>query len=346
MILDMNFTMPCDFKISTIDELIMISNKYENRNLIEVYGNIYGYFPINSGRGFLGNSKYCSDLKSLAKYIRYINKYNIQFNYTINASCTENMELIQEYQKEIIKCMDKLIEIGIKKFTVASMSLLGLLRYIYKDKILITLSTISDVNSVKRAIEAEKLGVNTIVLSEDSTRNIPLIRNIRKAIDCNIEIIVNSMCLWNCIYRQSHYNSLAHMKIDYQTKTAFFPNQCYLIKKNNPIEWIKSPWIRPEDIYKYEALGVNLFKFIGREIKDIANWPKLYEIYCKGYYNGNLLELLYAFSEKPSEYINNTLLNGFVDYFFEHNFHCYDVCGLENCKYCKEYCDKSYERYN
>lgn len=329
----MNFTLPCDYKIETLDKLFCTSVKYGNR-VVEVYGNLPKFMPIGNGRGYIASNE---KLKVLEKYVRYAAGKGIEFNYTINASCTENLELISSGQKRIVDGMDRLISMGIKKYTVASIPLVKLLRYIYKDKIKITLSTIANVNSVNKAVQAEKLGVDAIVLGEDETRNIPLIKNIRKSVKCDIEIIVNSMCLWNCLYRQSHYNSLAHMKKEKQTETSFYPNQCYIVKRDNPVERIKSPWIRPEDLSKYNELGIDLFKIIGREISQTADWTRMLEIYCKGDYDGNLSELLYGFSEKGEIYLDNKSFEGFVDYFFNNEYKCFDICGTGKCNYCQEY---------
>lgn len=332
----MNFTVPCDYKMDTIKKICSMSKKYKS-NIAEVYGNLPDFMPVGNGRGYIA---YNDKLEEFERYVKYAKELGVKFNYTINAACTENQELTYLGQKKIIERMDYLIDIGIEKYTVASISLLQLLHHVYKDKIDITLSTISNVNSVNRAIQAEKIGASVIVLGEDETRNIDLIKNIKKNVKCKLEIIVNSMCLWNCIYRQNHYNSLSHIKNENQTECSFYPNQCYMIKLKNPVERIKSPWIRPEDIHKYEELGIDLFKIIGREINQKADWVRMIEAYCQKKYNGNLIELLYAFSEKPDVYLENKSLDGFVDYFFNNEYKCSNICCTGKCDYCIKFYEK------
>lgn len=337
----MEFTVPCDFKTETIDKFEVISKKYKGNKVAEVYGNLKNFISIGNGRGYLDDTN-IDDIQELKQYVAYIKGKGVNFNYTINAACTENKELKYTGQKEIISRIDYLLDIGIKKFTVASMSLVSFLNHIYKNDIEITLSTIANVDSVHRAKNAERLGVKTIVLGEDETRNFPLIRNIRKSVDCNLEIVVNSMCIWNCIYRQSHYNSLSHCISDNQKESIYFPGQCYFFNRCNPVEEIKTPWIRPEDMVKYDEAGINIFKFIGREIANVADWEKMFEIYCKGDFDGNLLELLRGFSSQPEVYIDNKALDGYVNYFMEQPFRCKYICETGKCNYCDVYYKKAH----
>lgn len=340
----MDFTLPSDFNIKTIKKLWSIKKKYSNANIVEVYGNLLNYMSIGSGRGYLPVKNMNVNLEKLHEYVLFINELGIKFNYTINASCTSNVELNKNSQRDIIKHIDKLLNIGVKNYTVASVSLLRFLHYIYKEDINITLSTISNVNSTCRAISAEKLGANTIVIGEDETRNIELIRNIRSVTKCRLEIIVNSMCTWNCIYRNSHYNCLAHMQKEDGLDVQFFTNQCEDFRHKNPVEEIKTPWIRPEDLSKYEQIGVNLFKIIGREIMDIADWPKMMDVYFKGEFDGNLLELNHGFSGTAERQLDNRSLDGFIDYFFNSSYQCFRMCDTGKCNYCNKYLEKAYRQ--
>lgn len=338
----MEFAFPSDFKQNTIDKMLDITSKYSDKVVGEVYGNILSEEMIGNGRGYLENT--CDSFDRFVEYVQYLNSKNIKFNYTLNASCLSNFDIENKSRLKIIKYIDKLISIGVRSFTISSLPLVQLLKYIYGTDVSITLSTIANINSVHRAIEAERLGVSVLVIGEDETRNIPLLKEIRQAVKCKLEIIVNSMCIWNCIYRQSHYNALAHMTAQNQDALAYFPNQCYKEKKRNPVEYIKMPWIRPEDLKYYVGMGIDIFKIIGRELLDKAKWDKMLEVYCKEKYSGNLLDLNYGFVKKIETYIDNKALNGFGSYFFEkRTFDCYN-CGntLNKCIHCKYYFEKSY----
>jgi collagenase-like PrtC family protease len=338
----MNFTIPSDYNKNTINELTNILIKYPIHQIVEVYGNLSNYIIIGSGRGYLETTEMCATLDSFEEYVRFINTHNIKFNYTINAACTENVELKRDNQRDIIRKIDRLIDIGVTKFTVASLPLLNFLHVAYRDKIQLTLSTIANINSVARAKQAERMGANTIVLAEDLTRDIECIRQICYNTSSDIEIIINSMCNFNCIFRNSHYNALAHYKKgDNNTMIHYFPAQCSKFNNEEPVELLKSPWIRPEDLSKYKDLGISLFKIIGREIVTQMQISKMLEYYFKGEFDGNLLELNNGFSLKTKRQISNKQLEGFVDYFFEHPFRCLDICGTNQCDYCFKYLERA-----
>lgn len=60
--------------------------------------------------------------------------------------------ITRDSQRKIIRKIDKLIDMGVTKFTVASLTLLHFLHLVYKDNIKLTLSTIANINSVARVI--------------------------------------------------------------------------------------------------------------------------------------------------------------------------------------------------
>ncbi len=340
----MNFTVPSDFNKDTIRKIVSLSNGYINHKVVEVYGDLPNYMCIGSGRGSIEIGKQIKNLEELAEYIKFLNDNGIEFNYTINAACTENLELVGDGQRKIIYEIDQLMDLGIKKFTVASVSLLKLLHFIYKEKIQLTLSAIANVNSVSRAVEAERLGATTIVLGEDMTRNIQRIKEICNHTEVNIEIIVNSMCNFNCIYRKSHYNALSHQHGDKNDDAvAFFTKQCMKKSLEYPVELIKSPWIRPEDLERYHGLGIDIFKIIGREIADSMKLDKMLYYYFEGNFDGNLLELNNGFSMKGRKKILNDRLDGFSNYFFNESFKCLDICNTGKCMHCHKYLKRAYE---
>lgn len=99
--------------------------------------------------------------------------------------------------------------------------------------------------------------------------------------------------------------------------------------------------IRPEDIGKYDELGIDLFKFIGREIADVADWEKILKAYCNESYDGNLLDLVHGFVGESQLYIDNKSLEGYIEHFFKSPFECYKLCGTGECVYCSRYLQRA-----
>jgi collagenase-like PrtC family protease len=336
----MRFCIPADFSHDTVEKIGQLHIVYSEHAVEEVYGNITPTPILGSGRGWRQDNLSLNNFRTLEDYIKKLNEYNILFNYTINSSCTANMELDPLGLKKILKFVDMLREIGTKRLTVASPVLIGILARQFKD-MEVTASVISYTNTTKRALEMKRMGVKTIALDEDMTRHFKAIEMIHQYADVDLEIIVNSMCHYNCLFRANHYNALAHNKdATQETYLDYYTDKCLLYRKDNLEEYIKIPWIRPEDIKYYEALGVKLFKIIGREIIDQMDIIRMLICYFERKFDGNLLELIYGFSNKPTVYIDNKKLEGFIDK-FKNTYTCNLWCGTVKCNYCSHYAKKA-----
>jgi hypothetical protein len=121
---------------------------------------------------------------------------------------------------------------------------------------------------------------------------------------------------------------------------------------------MKCRWIRPEDLSIYEEIGITDFKIAGRRMTSdwIINSVKAFS---SRKYDGNLIDIIQGFSmshggleqkdpnlgitETLSEeskiklYIDNTKLDGFIDFFKKQN--CIAMCN--DCNYCDEWAKKA-----
>jgi hypothetical protein len=133
---------------------------------------------------------------------------------------------------------------------------------------------------------------------------------------------------------------------------------CSTIKFSDPTEVIKSRWIRPEDLSHYEAIGINKFKIAGRRMS--TEWiVRSVKAFSSRKYEGNLIDIIQGFSmsfgnleqkdpnlklsetigkeSKSKLLIDNTKLNGFIDFFKKQN--CIAMC--DECNYCDEWAKKA-----
>jgi collagenase-like PrtC family protease len=104
----------------------------------------------------------------------------------------------------------------------------------------------------------------------------------------------------------------------------------------HPVEILKMPWIRPENIKEYIRAGIDWFKISGREFKNIADFIKVVEIYNEGSFDGNLMELLHCFAESNFSQvfdIPNKNLDKFARRFFEETSTC-TTKDCDTCNYC------------
>lgn len=336
----MFFSIPADFKIDTIPKLVSLEAKYPGNKIREVFGNLSGSkWP--SGHGFLQSQQYANDLLELKQYIEQLDAYGIDFNYTFNAACLDNRDILKDGLDEILDYIGELVSAGVKRITLASPALISAVHKRYPE-LLITASAITHVDSVIKSKWLEELGVQTIVFDEDITRNIKRIRSIASCTDMDTEIIVNTKCTFNCLYRNFHYNSVCHNFPCGAHPVFSYGGNCAAIRHNNPVELIKALWIRPEDLSKYENLGVKVFKIIGRERLSDIDLLKMVEAYFSHSYDGNLIDLIFGFATTVKHlYIDNKSLDGFVDKFFKEDIDCLSECTSDQCRHCYEYLEKA-----
>lgn len=123
------------------------------------------------------------------------------------------------------------------------------------------------VSSGRKAAFCSDLGVKTIYLAPEVNRDFRRLRAIRRAVDCDVAVLVNEGCILHCPMSQYHANVISHSHESiagrYHVDYCYF--KCSLIKMADPAEYLKMPWIRPEDLGAYEAAGVRYAKLAGRE---------------------------------------------------------------------------------
>lgn len=327
------FSVPANFKLKTLEELSRI-NTDNNFIIEETYGSLNPSL-MYSGRS--ANVIPKIDFNGLEKFLKISMKYGIGFNYTLNHSCTSNNELFDKERQQIDNYINRLVNIGVQKFTIASHTYLSLF-YAYKN-IDLTISTISQLYE-PAGIKLLKnfSNVKRICLPEKMNRDLPLMRKIVElAAPIEICVIVNNMCLLNCPFRNQHYNYYSHNHPE-----GTDPNivACSAIRINDPVNLLKSPWIRPEDIKTYVSSGISLFKVAGRGMQN-ADYPRMLKFYKAESFNGNLIHLFRAFS--PNEYWNlfelpSEKINSIMNKILSKRRGCSDVL-CDDCKICAEFID-------
>jgi len=217
------------------------------------------------------------------------------------------------------------------------------------------------------------MGVEEIIIDEHVNREFKTLQAIRKAVQCNLELIVNNICLWQCPYNYEHVNHDGHASREGEEEEYCYLQYpgylCLYRKLMDPVELLKSPWIRPEDISHYEELGYEHFKITER----FKRTPLLLEhvnAYEHRRYDGNLLDLFTlprkgAFTPVHLEYfikpehvnirkvselgkvfdlevreliqLDNRKLDGFIEQFKEKD------CNQTTCSHCR-YCENIFEK--
>lgn len=279
-----------------------------------------------------------TDLKS---YIQIVKNYGIAFNYTLNPSCTGNVEFTRKGVESIIELIKVLADIGVSSITVSSPSILELVKFVDCD-MEIKASAICNIQSLEKAQFYEREGCKRLVLDPDSNRNFSLIRILCQTIQADIEIIVNNVCTRNCAYKNFHYNHDAHCTSTQGPPELkdYFSHRCSLQKARSPEAYLKQNWIRPEDIKFYKDCGVKHFKIQGRQNSKSSDLVATLKGYFSGHYEGGLYDLLMLFSPYNNFYpfIDNKSLDGYLEKIYNNEAFCQQKCT--QCWHCANFVER------
>jgi len=267
----------------------------------EVYGKLSKDF-IGGGRSSLAIPEISK--RKVRAHIEEIKKCGLEFNYLLNAACLDNREFTKYGQKMLHGLLDWLMDMEVDSVTVAIPYLLQLIKKKYP-KLKVYVSTIAQVYSVERARLWEDLGADRITLAhQDINRNFRLLEAIRKNVACNLQLIVNNGCIYNCPFYIYHTTLLSHASQSKHSLRGFFIDYCSLYCRakqlREPEYLIRSDWIRPEDIHYYEDIGYNEFKLVDREMPT-ERLALIVDAYVKRSYKGNLLDILGNFSSATED---------------------------------------------
>lgn len=227
------------------------------------------------------------------KYIEKARSKGIKFNYLLNGSCMGNTEYEKKTHLELIDHLKWLDDVGIDYITMTIPYLIEIVKEQFP-RIKVIASVVAHINTPRRARFYELMGADIICIDYMINRDFKAIKDIKEETNCEIEVLTNDLCLFQCPYRFYHYNFLSHAsQANAKAKGGILDYsylKCTLDRLNNPTEIIRSPWIRPEDTAEYESLGVKYFKIVDRTFPTARLLNSL-KAYSSRRYDGNLLDL-------------------------------------------------------
>jgi len=304
--------------------------------------------------------------------IKQIVSRKIGFNYLLNATCLGDRAATSTGVKEIEGLLGWLVSCGVTSVTVSSPSLLKFIKRAYPS-LRVCVSTQVGVRNWQSAAQWEAWGADAITLSfVDVNRDFKSLRRIRAAVRCDLQVIANLDCLYGCPYFRYHAHVTSHASQSGHPSRGFVIDYCFLkcntVRFRDPVEFLRSGWIRPEDIHYYESAGINALKLVNRTMPT-HKLRLVVDAYTRGTYEGNLLDLFsdpsrsvgykkfrnFKFYLRPDAvnilklwrfrglfaprkiFIDNTVLDGFLDYFQDSDCSSRDC---RKCGYCASWADK------
>jgi len=337
-----HFSMPADFRNETIDRYERINRTYADAKVLNTYGNITIRNVFGSGRNV--DKLPPVDLERLAAYIAYSRARGIDFAYTLNPSFLDNREFTPGGIREIRRFLDELYAAGVRTLIVALPSVMEIVRA-QGDRFRIKASAICQITSANKALLFKKMGADAMVVDETINRDFHTLRRIREAFGPEVYVILNSFCHQDCQYRMFHYNQISgdSVAVSSPASCAYYPVRCAARLHEDLTNYLKTTWVRPEDLRHYLAAGIEHFKLQGRQLVLRGDPARAVECYIRESYDGDLKHLLYLFA--PADIVraavDNRKLDGFLQPFVDTEGFCRRDCT--QCDYCGEFARRCFD---
>lgn len=333
----MNFSVACSWERPLVDALVSLQET--TGASFELFGGLRQSI-VGSGHSAISVKGKCNTRDEVAAFTNYARERGIKFNYTVNASCIGNQESTRQGRREIIEYLQWVAQIA-----DAVTLTIPLLIEIVKERfdLEIVVSTIAAVDCARRVQFFQSLGADRIVLDIRANRDFELLRGIKDIATCDIELMVNNGCLLDCPYQYYHYNTGSHASHEDEVfYIDYCVQKCFDHRMSDLAEYVKIPWIRPEDLHHYQSVA-DWFKIAGREMSTewIANCAKAY---ANQEYEGNLLDLItmvlpsvnefaqIMLPPPPRLYLDNRKLDGFLEHWIAGR----RCVNCEACQYCRK----------
>lgn len=281
----MKISLATNFDNNLIDKI----KKYP---IYEVYGKL-NIDLIGGGRP----TNYLKELDktSFEEHVKIVRDNGINFNYLLNSACLENLNQDNRWVDNILEFLNYLKSVGVNHLTICNPYLLELVKKYFKEDFVVRISSFACIDSFNKAKYWEDLGADILCLDFCKVnRDFKMLKYMKDNLNCKLELLCTNSCLKDCPMIHTHVNDLAHASkynSDVKSYEDWGLNFCQRYQLNNLEEYIKSPWIRPEDIKYYEEIGIEHFKITERDFSTPA-LVKRVEAYVNRKYDGNLLDLI------------------------------------------------------
>lgn len=238
--------------------------------------------------------------EKVKEFVDEAHRRKLKFNYLMNGTCFDNLEITKTGYKDIRKTLDWLSDISVDSITVSLPMVMEIIKKNYPN-FAVSVSIQVRIDSFEKAKYWESLGADKLNISYvDINKNFDEIRKIKAHTNCKIQTIANLMCMNRCpmVTLHANYNAHASQKNHVSDNFSFdyYLFSCAERLLSNPVEILKSAFIRPEDIHYYEEAGVDNIKLVER-IMTTEALARIVKAYTVRSYDGNMMDLIHGLSK-------------------------------------------------
>jgi len=297
---------------------------------------------FGSGRNYVHEV----DISEIARQVEIADKNDIHISLAFNTVCFGAEKFSEGFRNEFIKLIGEIRKAGIDRIIISDPYMMEIVREKFPN-IKIIVSVFSEVDSINRLKFYNDLGVDRIVIPHELNRNLDKLKRFVEVSECDLELLVNLGCSHYCARGDTHSMFTGHYVGEMRKKVMgdCYTAYCNRFKLNHPSDFLSQDWIRPEDIYRYEEIGIEYFKVAGRATST-SRVIKTANAYLDRSFEGNIFELIstyYPFTDRVEEmrnpdpesqkgnplYIPNKKLDDIMDILYKCGHKC-DQCG--RCK--------------
>jgi len=356
-----------------------VGTNWDGKVVEETSGTEVSDFFASAARTVLGTGRPAENLpdvtrERMAEHVREVHKAGSTFSYLLNAPWADALEFDPDVRRELLEEMDWLLSLGVDYVVLAIPYLMELARANFPS-LKIKASYSNRVTSVEHARRLAERGADLICLHQSMMRNFPFLKAVRRELpETKLQLIVDVSCIPHCPSSYSFHHATACPVLSrhrfpasehgYHSVT-YGMSWCHARRLEQPVDLIRGGFIRPEDVYAYEEVGIDSLKLATRPLSTEAILRKV-RAYLDRRYDGNLLDIInlvsfglpdkmygredeasgaartYAsiknrFDFEQMVVIDNRALDGFLDHFIRHP--CPPSCA--GCSVCDRYADKA-----
>ncbi len=236
--------------------------------------------------------------EDMARHVALAHELGFRFNYLWNATSLADAEYQPEFVARMEEQLRRLVDVGIDGLVAGVPWMIALAKDVAPG-IEVTASSLMDVVTPREARQFEAMGADAIVLHHAANRDFRVLEEIRASVACDLELIVNNSCVYQCPYNNCHHVSPSfHSREDSRPVLEYELFWCAGRHAQDGAEIIRSRWIRPEDLHVYEARGYDRFKIAGRG-RDTAWLLRAARAYAARSYAGELTDIISMSQHAP-----------------------------------------------
>jgi collagenase-like PrtC family protease len=239
--------------------------------------------------------------KRFEQHVQAARSKGIGFNYLLNPACMDNREYTRQGQREIEALLEYIEDVGVSAVTISLPFLLPIIKKRHP-RLKVRVGVYARVDGVAKARFWEEGGADCITLESLSVnRDFELLAALRNALKIPLQLIVNANCQLFCPLSGQHMVNLSHASQKGHPTRGFMIDWCVLKcsydKLKDPVQYLRSEFIRPEDLDLYINMGYDSFKVLERGAPTPVLTRRV-KAYSEGRYDGNLLDLIQPFGYK------------------------------------------------